>query len=139
VFGELQARRSKLKDALMFKNALIVALAALMVAPLQGGQQTSATVQDEVAKLTKGSMIEVKLKSRKKVNGRLGEVSADGFEVQVSQGQKADNVNLPFANVDWVAAKTPAKGSHKAVWIVVGVGVGVVVVMTILGAVVAFR
>ena len=76
----------------MFKNALIVVLAALMVAPLQGGRQTSATVQGEVAKLTKGSMIEVKLKSRKKVNGRLGEVSADGFEVQVSQGQKADNV-----------------------------------------------
>jgi hypothetical protein len=94
VFGELQARRSKLKDALMFKNALIVALAALMVPPLQSGQQTSATVQDEVAKLTKGSMIEVKLKSRKKVNGRLGEVSADGFELQVSQGQKADNLNL---------------------------------------------
>ncbi len=123
----------------MFKNALIVALAALMVAPLQGGRQTSATVQDEVAKLTKGSMIEVRLKSRKKVKGWLGEVSADGFEVQVSKGQKADNVSFLFANVDWVASKTPAKGSYKAVWIAVGVGVGVVVVLTILGAVVAFR
>jgi hypothetical protein len=127
--------RSKLKDGFMFKNALIVALAALMVAPLQGGRQTSATVQDEVVKLTKGSMIEVKLKSRKKVNGRLGEVSADGFEVQ----EKAGNVNLRFASVDWVAAKKPVKGNNKAVWIVVGVGVGVVVVLTILGAVVALR
>ena len=123
----------------MFKNALIVVLAALMVAPLQGGRQTPTTVQDQVATLTKGSLVEVKLKSRKKVNGRLGEVSADGFEVQVSQGQKADNVRLLFASVDWVAAKTPAKGSHKAAWILVGVGVGVVAVMTILGAAVASR
>jgi hypothetical protein len=123
----------------MFKNALIVVLAALIVAPLHGGRQTSATVQGEVAKLTEGSMIEVKLKSGKKLNGRLGEVSADGFEVQVSQGRKVDNVNLLFASVDWVAVKTPVKGSHKAVWIVVGVGVGVVAVLTILGAVVAFR
>jgi hypothetical protein len=123
----------------MFRNALVVALAALIVAPIQGGRQTSVTVQGEVAMLTKGSRIEVKLKSRKKVNGRLGEVSADGFEVQISQGQKTDNVQLLFASVDWVAAKTPAKGSHKAIWIVVGVGVGVVAVMTVFGAAVASR
>src|ERR1039457_2099456 len=76
-----------LTEVLMSKNALAILLAALMVLPLQGAQQTSPTVQKQVGQIAKGSNIEVKMKPKKmnKVTGRLGEVTAEGFEGQRSE------------------------------------------------------
>ena len=127
-----------LTEVLMSKNALAILLAALMVLPLQGAQQTSPTVQKQVGQIAKGSNIEVKMKPKKmnKVTGRLGEVTAEGFEVQVAQGQKVDNIKLRFADVKSVAEKTQHKKSHPAVWVLAGVGAALLVVV-IIGAVVA--
>ena len=122
----------------MFKNAFAVLLAALIVLPLQGDQQSSPTIQKQVEAIAKGSTVEVKtnLKRMKKVTGRLGEVSAEGFEVQVTQGQKVDSVRLRFADVTSVAEKLQHKKTSPWVWVLAGVG-GAVLVLVIVGAVIA--
>ena len=122
----------------MFRNALAVLLAALMVLPLCG-QRTSPTVQEQVGKISKGSIIEVKtkLEKMKKVTGRLGEVTAEGFEVQVAQGQNVDNVKLAFADVNSVAEKRN-KGTHPVVWVLAGGGVFFLVAIIIAAAATGF-
>jgi uncharacterized cupredoxin-like copper-binding protein len=120
----------------MFRNALAILLTALMVLPLQA-QQTPPTVQEQVGQSAKGSIIEVKMKQRKmkKVTGRLGEVTAEGFEVQVAQGQTVDNVTLRYADVKSVTEKPPNKGTRTWVKVVVGV-VLVVAAVSVIGAIV---
>ncbi|MBZ5594391.1 MAG: hypothetical protein LAP39_19290 [Acidobacteriia bacterium] len=117
----------------MFRNELAILLAALMALPLQAGQQASPTVQEQVGRISKGSIIEVKtkLKKMKRVSGRLGEVTADGFEVQVAQGQKVDNVKLSFADVKSVAEKPQNKGTHPVVWVLAGVGIALTVLLVV--------
>jgi hypothetical protein len=121
----------------MFKNAFAVLLAALIVLPLQG-DQSSPTIQKQVEAIVKGSIVEVKtnLKRMKKVTGRLGDVIAEGFEVQVTQGQKVDSVRLRFADVTSVAEKLQHKKTSPWVWVLAGVG-GAVLVLVIVGAVIA--
>ena len=74
----------------MFRSALAVLMVVPMVGPLRGNQQTSPTIQERVGRITKGSVIEVKtkLKTTEKVTGRLGEVNAEGFELQITQGRR---------------------------------------------------
>jgi hypothetical protein len=76
------------------------------------------------------------LKRMKKVTGRLDEVTAEGFEVQVTQGQKVDSVRLRFADVTSVAEKLQHRKTSPWVWVLAGVG-GAVLVLVIVGAVIA--
>lgn len=95
-----------------------------MVLPLQGYQQTSPTIQEEVGRIAKGSIVEVKLKLKgaRKVAGRLGEVTAEGFEVQVAQGQKVDNVKVLYADAKSIDEKPQNRGAHPVAWVLAGVG-----------------
>ena len=123
----------------MSNNPLAGLLAALMVLPIQGGQ-SSQTIQKEVGQIAKGSTVEVKtkLKEMKTVTGRLGDVTAEGFEVQVAQGQNLDNVKLQFADVTSVAEKMRHKKTSSWVWVMAAVG-GAALVLVIIGAVVASK
>ena len=110
----------------MLRNTLAAFLAVLLVLPLHGYQQKSVTVQEQVGKIAKGAIVEVKtkLKDKNKVKGRLGDVTAEDFEVQVAQGQKIDNVKLRFADVTSVQEKRGMNVAIKTL-IVVGVVIGV--------------
>jgi hypothetical protein len=111
-------------------------LCALLVLPAQSAQQTSSpTVQEQVGKISTGSIVEAKtkLKNMKTVRGRLGAVTADGFEIQTANGQKVDTVKLSFADVKSVAAKPQSK-THTWVYIAVGAGIafGVLLVVSLI-------
>lgn len=116
----------------MFKNALAVLLAALLVLPAQGGQQTSPAIENQVGQIAKGSTVVVttNLKKMKKVTGRLGEVTAEGFAV--------DNVKLRFADVTSVNEKLQHKKASPGLWVLAIAG-GAVLVLVIIGAVVASK
>jgi hypothetical protein len=116
----------------MFDSALAVLMTALLVLPMQGGQQASPAIEDQVRQIAKGSTVVVttKLKKMKTVTGRLGEVTAEGFVV--------DNTKLRFADVTSVAEKMHHKKTSPAVWVLAIVG-GAVLVLVIVGAVVASR
>ncbi|MBZ5594394.1 MAG: hypothetical protein LAP39_19305 [Acidobacteriia bacterium] len=117
----------------MFRNGLAILLAVLMVLPLQAGQRASPTVQEQVGQIAKGSIIGVKtkLKAMKKITGRLGEVTAEGFEVQVARGQKVDNVKLRFAEVKSVKIVGKESRAERAVVYAILAGVATVVVVLV--------
>ena len=115
------------QSTLAFRSILAVMLCALLVLPAESAQQTPPpTVQEQVGQISTGSIVEAKtkLKNMKKVRGRLGAVTADGFEIQTVNGQKVDNIRLSFADVKSVADKSQQK-SHTGMYILVGVCVTV--------------
>jgi hypothetical protein len=116
----------------MLKNTLAVLLASLIVLPIQGGQQASPAIEKQVGQIAKGSVVVVttNLKKMKKVTGRLGEVTAEGFEV--------DSVKLRFADVTSIAEKLHHKKTSSGVWVLAAVG-GALLVIVIIGAVIASK
>lgn len=116
----------------MLRNTLAVFLAFLLVLPLHGYQQKPPTIQEQITKIRKGRVVEIKLKDKKKVKGRLGEVSAEDFEVQVTQDQKVDNVRVRYADVNSVQEKRVGNRvasiaiTSAAVYVLVALTVGVV-------------
>lgn len=114
----------------MLKNAIAFLLTAVIALPAQGGQQTSGAIEKQVRQIATGSTVEVrtKLKSKKTVIGRLGEVTAEGFEVE--------NIKLRFADVTSVAEKMRHRKTSPGVWVLAGVG-GALLVLVIIGAAVA--
>jgi hypothetical protein len=82
-------------------------------------------MQERIGEIPTGSIVEVKtnLKKMKKVRGRLGTVTNEGFEIQVAKGQTIENVKLSFADVKSIAEKSQQKRTHPAVWILAGVGI----------------
>jgi len=101
-----------------------------MVLPVQGGQQASPAIEKQVGQIPKGSVVVVttNLRKMKKVTGRLGEVTAEGFAV--------DNVKLRFADVTNINEKLQHKKTSPWVWVLAIVGVAALVIV-IIGAVVA--
>ncbi len=116
----------------MFHSALAVLLTVLLAFPMQGGQQAPADIDKQVAQIAQGSMVVVttNLKRMKKITGRLGEVTAEGFAV--------DGAKLRFADVTSVTEKLPHKKTSPVVWVLAVAG-GAVLVLVIIGAVVAGR
>ncbi len=53
-------------------------------------------MQEQAGQLSTGSIVDAKtkLKNMKTVRGRLGAVTADGFEIQTANGQKVDTVSV---------------------------------------------
>ena len=109
----------------MVRSALAITLCALMALPTQGAEQAPLTMQERIGEIPTGSIVEVKtnLKKMKKVRGRLGTVTNEGFEIQVAKGQTIENVKLSFADVKSIAEKSQQKRTHPAVWILAGVGI----------------
>ena len=100
----------------MVRNLVAIVMSVCLVLPLHGYQQKPPTVQEQIGKISKGSLVEVKTRNKamKKVKGRLGEVTAEGFEVQVTDGQKVDTVKLLYADVTDV--NKPMTKTGKIVW-----------------------
>jgi hypothetical protein len=128
--GVYSPQKTESKMEIPVKNALIILLAASMVLPVQGGQQASPAIEKQVGQIPKGSVVVVttNLRKMKKVRGRLGEVTAEGFAV--------DNVKLRFADVTSINEKLQHKKTSPWVWVLAIVG-GAALVIVIIGAVVA--
>ena len=117
----------------MWRVSLSIVLSVLITLPIESGQEPKPTVQETVSRIATGSIVEVKTKTKgmKKVRGRLGAVTAAGFEVQTAQGAKVDTVKLQFEDVKSVTEKPPARGSHPAVLILAGAGAALLVIVVI--------
>ena len=92
-------------------------------------EQQKRILQEQVAEIPAGAIVEVrtKLKNMKKVRGRLGTVTKEGFEVQVARGQAIDNLKLSFTEVKSIAEKPQKLGTHPAIYVLAGVGITVAV------------
>ncbi len=78
-----------------------------------------------------GAVIEVKLKDKRKVLGRMGEVSADSFRVQHAQGGKVIDEAIAFADVKSVRTRNPGMSSASKIALGVAAGAGATILILV--------
>jgi hypothetical protein len=92
--------------------------------PVLAAEQSPASASDlqrRLASIPAGKKIEVKLKQEgsKKITGKLGLVTDEGFEVQTVKSGQVSSEKVAFADVESVKAK---KGMRMLYWILIVVG-----------------
>lgn len=106
----------------MSKKALVILLLAVQFVPSRcaaAATQVVKTPQEQVLELAPGTLVEVKLKNKQKLRGRLGEAAPDGFELQHAQGNRVETKTVSYAEVQSV--KT-LKGDGKGTRFLAAVG-----------------
>lgn len=118
------------------RQIMVVLLAVL----LGGGSnitvaaQDKLTLQEQVAQIPGGAIIKAKLKSKETVQGRLGEVTATGYTVQVTTGNQVENRQVTFDETKSV--KQMGK-SRTGLGVALGIVGGVALAFGIIAAVFA--
>ncbi len=95
---------------------------------------TQESLKAQVLSMSPGSVIEVRLQDKRKLTGRLGEVTNEGFELQHVKKDTVQKETILFKNVKSV--KEVNRGSR--VWTWIGIGIVVFLVLIVVGAVVAY-
>ena len=114
----------------MFRETLSLVLAGLLVAPGLSAAPPQAvkgpTVREQVLEIALGSPVEVRLRSKQKLKGRMGEVSDEGFSVQHVKADKLETTKIAFSEVKSIKEVGQSKHSRAkmAGWIAVGVAGG---------------
>jgi hypothetical protein len=86
-----------------------------------------STLKEQVVRIPAGAQVDVRLVNHERVRGRLGEISAEAFTVQVAKGNQIDARRLAFSDVQAVKQVGGGKGKY----VLVGVGIGVVVLLVV--------
>jgi len=73
-------------------------------------------------------MIEVRLQAKEKLRRRLGEVSNERFTVKLAKGNKIEDRKIAFDDVNSIKSVGGSKAGRTALYVLVGVGVGLLVV-----------
>ena len=92
--------------------------------PQQTDDSPQPKLKQKVVETPVQTMVEVRLRSKEKLRGRLGEVSDEGFALKVAQGNKIEDRQVAFADLKSFKA-VEGKGTSKGPWIVLGVLAGV--------------
>ena len=97
-----------------------------------------ATLKEQVLAIPAGSLVEIRLKTKEKLRGRLVEVSNEAITVKVAKGDKIDERKLAFDELKSIkSVDGGSKAGKVTLYILAGVGVGLVVLFVI--AAVVFR
>jgi translation initiation factor IF-1 len=98
----------------------------------QASTSHKLTLREKVFEIPPQTMVEVKLKNKEKVRGRLGEVSNEGFVVRVATGQRIEDRKIAFDDVKSMK-KFEGNKALKVVGysaLVTGVVIGTAIVIT---------
>jgi hypothetical protein len=97
-----------------------------------------ATLKEQVLAIPAGSLVEIRLKTKEKLRGRLVEVSNEGITLKVVTGNKIDERKLAFDELKSIkGVEGGSKAGRVTLYILAGVGVGLVILFVI--AAVALR
>jgi len=99
----------------------------------QTGTAKAPTMKERVLAIAPNTMVQVKLRSKQKISGRLGEVTNEGFLIQTATGDKIENQKISFNDVKSIKAVTE-RGKGRVSGYIVGaaVGVGVAIFLILL-------
>ncbi len=105
----------------------------LMIWPLQASQSTKPNLKEQVVLMNSGSVIEVVLKNKEKLRGRIGTVTDTGFDVQYVVKDRATTRTVPFDEVKKVKQQHD-EGMGLGTKIAIGVlaGLGVVLLISLI-------
>jgi len=81
----------------------------LMIGPppatAQAGKQVKPALKEQVILIAAGSVVEVDMKNRQKIRGRIGAVTDDGFDLQHVRNDKAITQTIRFDEVRKIKQK----------------------------------
>ena len=83
------------------------------------------TFKERVLEIPAGSMVEVHLKAKEKLRGRLGEISNEAFTVKVAKGNTIEDRKIAFDDVKSIKSVEASQGKRTALCILLGVGLAV--------------
>ena len=109
------------------RQVLAVVLAVLTAAPILPGQTGS---KEKVLAIPAGSTVEVRLKDKTRLSGRLGAVSDAGFELQTTRSGTIGTQQIAFDNLRSIKNTGHGSSTH-------GVGKGLIITLIVVGAVIA--
>jgi len=85
------------------------------------------TLQEQVLEIPAGSLVDVRLKTKEKLHGRLGDVSNEGFMVKFAKRDRVEERKIAFGDVKSLKYVEPgSKAGRTVVYILAGVGVALV-------------
>jgi hypothetical protein len=90
---------------------------------------TKPTVREEVVLMPAGSVVEVSLKNREKLQGRLGDVTNSGFALTVVKDDRTTSRALTFEEVNKVKVKKQGMGTASEIALGALAGLGVLVLI----------
>jgi hypothetical protein len=85
----------------LFANSVLEARVGASATAASLPQETTKqpTLQERILEIPPGTMIEVRLVNKQKLRGRLGEVTNEGFSLQIAQGNKIETRKIAFTEV----------------------------------------
>ena len=94
--------------------ASILALGAAASGGAQTGGQPKPTIKEATLAIPAGQKVEVRLRNKEKVVGRMGAVTNDTVEVQVAAHGMVETRKLDFSEIKSIKAKghPPTSPSH---------------------------
>jgi hypothetical protein len=133
------ATRSVLRGAV---SSILAAILVVQAAPVAAAravpglvpeEQTSSvqTLKQKALNIPPQSMVQLKLKTKERLRGRLVQVNDEGLVMKIAQGQTIEDRTVAFA--DMKSMKAENTGSSKKKWIIaVAVIAGIVVFIGIM-------
>jgi hypothetical protein len=119
--------------AVLLDGPILEARAAFSGAVPRAQTTQHPTLKERILQIRPGTMIEVRLRNKRKIRGRLGEVTDEGFALTTAQGNKIDTQKVAFTEVKSLKKAEGGKGERIALFVLAGVGVFLAIV--IIGAV----
>jgi hypothetical protein len=99
--------------------------------PAQAETSSKPTLREKVLEIPPQTMVEVRLKNKEKVRGRLVEVSSEGFVVKVVSGQAIEDRKVAFDDVKSMKKFEGNKALRVAGYSALATGVAVGTFITI--------
>jgi len=99
------------------------------VPPGQSASEPKPTLKERVIQIPAGSQVEVRLLNKERFRGRLGDVSDEGFTVQIAQGNRIETRKVAFGDVKSV--KVIDKEKRKHILLGAGVAFGLLLVLAL--------
>jgi hypothetical protein len=110
---------------------------ASVTTPSQTSREAKRDLKQEIILIPAGSILEVRLVDKRKLTGRLGEVTDEGFELQYVKGDKVVKESIVYKDVKSYKQRNRegmSTGAKVALGMLAGVGVLFVVLLIVAAA-----
>ena len=99
-------------------------------APQEPGTR-KPTLREKALAIPPGSMVEIRMKNKEKLRGRLEGVSNDAVTVKLAKGDKIDQRKIAFDDIKSIKPIEGTKAGKTALYILAGVGVGLIILFVV--------
>lgn len=106
--------------------------ALLAVPPGRAATEQQTTMKERLLGVPPGTMIEVRLRNKQKIRGRLGEINDEGFTLTTLQEQKVVKEKIAFTELKSFKKVEGGKAGHRVLWMLAGVGALVLILSIII-------